>query len=363
MVQSMLVSIVMPVFNGERFLRQAVDSVIQQEYLHWELIVVDDGSTDETRRIIQGYNDQRIRYSYKENGGQASALNAGLRLARGDLITTLDADDWLPPNSLSERVRCLEAHPEHGAVYTNGTYTAEDGTPLSPFSDYCATGISGDLYGQLIATNMFGTGAAVTVRAEAIRSSSLWYDENIVWCQDWDFYIRLAESITFIYCDMEGVNYRLHSSNMTMQIAGERQRNAMVRTRWKIMESDRFQRASADEKRYFFYHFLRENTRSYPKEQQAVIDHPAFNALPESEKASLLRFIALDYLLAGSEHEALVRSWLRHAMDLDPHDRKIRFIWFVFSIHSGLARYLVRLYRKGSQRAPEKNLLQLIRNA
>jgi glycosyltransferase involved in cell wall biosynthesis len=349
----------MPVFNGEQFLRQAVDSMLEQEYTHWELVVADDGSTDSTRQILESYSDARIRYNYKENGGQASALNFGLELAEGEYISTLDADDWLPPDSLSARVRCLEAHPEFDAVYSNGIYTAEDGRPLARFSDYCISGVTGDLYERLMPSNMFGTGAAVLVRAEVIRRRALRYDEGIVWCQDWDFYLRLAETATFAYLDSPAVFYRLHSANMTMQMPSEKQRRAIIRTRQKVLASGRFERASIQEKCSFFYNLLREDLRGDSAAQRAVIEQPAFQDLPASEKARLVRLVALDYLQMQAD-ESTCGEWLRLARSLDPGDRKTNVVAFLFSFSPGLARRVVGLYRKNSESGLSKNPLQLI---
>ena len=109
-----LVSVLMPAYDGEAYIQQAIESVIAQTYPNWELIVVDDGSTDNTAGIVATYEDPRIRYTYQENRGQAAALNRGLDLAQGEYVTTLDTDDWFTPNSLLDRARFLDDHPEYG---------------------------------------------------------------------------------------------------------------------------------------------------------------------------------------------------------------------------------------------------------
>ncbi len=193
-----LVSIVMPAFNGENFIRQAIDSVLSQTYSHWELIIVDDGSTDHTAQVIRGYGDDpRIRSVYQENRGQAAALNHGLELARGAYVTTLDTDDWYTSNSLQDRVGFLENHPEFGAVYGDGIYCDVNGNALRRFSEYRIGNVTGDVYDTLITSPFFGTGANVTIRREIIEDSQIRYDDNIFWCQDLDFYIRVAEKCSF----------------------------------------------------------------------------------------------------------------------------------------------------------------------
>ena len=103
------VSIVMPAYNGGAFIGQAINSVLNQTYPNWELIVVDDGSTDNTADLVAGYKDPRVRYVYQRNAGQAAALNRGLDLAEGEFVTTLDTDDWLSSDSLSCRVDYLDS--------------------------------------------------------------------------------------------------------------------------------------------------------------------------------------------------------------------------------------------------------------
>jgi len=358
-MKSGLVSIIMPVYNGERFLRQAVQSVLDQDYPNWELVAADDGSTDQTSQVIHSFHDSRIRYSYKENGGQASALNHALDLAEGEFVTTLDADDWLSPGNLGARVRCLEKQPEHDAVYSDGFYTYEDGRPLARFSDYCASNVTGDLFGLLLTSNMFGTGAAVLIRSDVIQRRSLRYDEAIFYCQDWDFYLRLAETASFAYLNEPVVYYRLHSANMTMQAPSERKRNALVFTRQKVMRSTRFEQASNEEKSRFFDNFLRQNLRGESNQQMAVIEQNSFQSLPPYLKGRLVRLVALDYVLMGVGGPTC-RSWLRLALDMDSSDQKTRVVSQLYSFSPDLARQVVKFYRKTSGSTQNKSPFQLV---
>lgn len=111
-----LVSVIVPVYNGERFLRQALDSIVAQTYPQLELIVVDDGSTDATGEIAQSY--AQTRYLRQPNQGNGSAKNTGLAAARGEFIAFLDADDLWPPDKLSAQVETLRQNPHAG--FTTG---------------------------------------------------------------------------------------------------------------------------------------------------------------------------------------------------------------------------------------------------
>jgi glycosyltransferase involved in cell wall biosynthesis len=107
-----LISVIMPAYNASRFIKDSVLSVISQTYTNWELLIINDGSTDNTGEIVKSFADPRIRYFEKENGGVSSARNLGLKEMKGDFFCFLDSDDELPENSLELRSTYLEEHPE-----------------------------------------------------------------------------------------------------------------------------------------------------------------------------------------------------------------------------------------------------------
>ncbi len=114
---SPLVSIIIPTYNYGRYLGKALESCFKQTYSPLEVIVVDDGSTDDTKEIVRGYGS-RIVFIRQENSGVSAARNKGLEVAKGELITFLDADDYMPEDAIQTRVEALTAHPEAGAVAT-----------------------------------------------------------------------------------------------------------------------------------------------------------------------------------------------------------------------------------------------------
>ena len=124
-----LVSILVNNYNYGRFLREAVDSALGQEYPHAEVIVVDDGSTDESREIIAGYGG-RITPVLKENGGQASALNAGFAASRGEIVCFLDSDDVFLPGKVAEVVAVFECHEDVGCCFHPYSLVDNDGDTL-----------------------------------------------------------------------------------------------------------------------------------------------------------------------------------------------------------------------------------------
>ena len=112
-----LVSVVIPSFNYARFLVDCVDSALAQTYPHREIIVVDDGSTDNTRQVLEHYGD-KIVYIHQSNQGLSQARNTGIHAAKGEFIALLDSDDLWHPRKLELQIRCMKDHPEIGLLAT-----------------------------------------------------------------------------------------------------------------------------------------------------------------------------------------------------------------------------------------------------
>ena len=110
------VSVIIPVYQGDRFLTEAIESVLNQTYTNYEIIVVDDGSTDNSCGVLQPYLE-KIRYIYQENQGVAAARNRGIQMAQGELIAFLDQDDFWLPDKLTLQVACFDTQPELGIVH------------------------------------------------------------------------------------------------------------------------------------------------------------------------------------------------------------------------------------------------------
>ncbi|OHB79357.1 MAG: hypothetical protein A2Z25_15860 [Planctomycetes bacterium RBG_16_55_9] len=125
-----LVSVVMPVYNGGDYMGQAIESVLTQDYTNFEIVVIDDGSTDNTREVVLRYNDKRIRYLHQENTGVASARNLGIRHAKGQYIIPLDADDMMAPATLTKHLMEFEKQPEADLVYSDVLLIDEKDQPL-----------------------------------------------------------------------------------------------------------------------------------------------------------------------------------------------------------------------------------------
>jgi glycosyltransferase involved in cell wall biosynthesis len=132
------VSVIMPVFNVERYVEAALESVLAQTWRDFEVLVIDDGSTDASVRLVERYTrDPRVRVLHKSNGGISSARNAALRAASGDLMALLDGDDAWDPEFLEAQISILHAHPEVDVVTANARNLGgdRDGQPARPWPD------------------------------------------------------------------------------------------------------------------------------------------------------------------------------------------------------------------------------------
>ena len=123
-----LVTLVVAVYNGEAYLREALESAVAQEFEPYEVVVVDDGSTDGTAAIARSFP---VRYLHQENEGPSAARNAGLAAARGELIAFLDGDDVIPPSKLAVQTAYLREHAETGCVLGRNEWIFEDGSDPS----------------------------------------------------------------------------------------------------------------------------------------------------------------------------------------------------------------------------------------
>ena len=127
---SVPITVLMPVYNGEKYLKEAIDSVLGQTFADFELLIVNDGSTDNTVKLIEEYSDKRIRLINRANGGVSAALNTGLKEAKGKYIARFDADDVCYPYRLERQYAFMEANPGYIVIGSDADYMSEEGDPL-----------------------------------------------------------------------------------------------------------------------------------------------------------------------------------------------------------------------------------------
>jgi glycosyltransferase involved in cell wall biosynthesis len=207
------ISVVIPTYNMARYLGRAIQSVLDQTFTDFELIVVDDGSDDDTPELMKDILlDSRVRYAKQENLGLPSARNTGIEAARGKYIAFLDADDFWCKEKLERQFNTLEENPHVGVVYCGSMFVDEAGELLphrwlSPPSEFT-------LYEELLYANVVeGSGSSVLVRKECFEDVGL-FDEALRGCEDQDMWRRLAEKYNFQFIDEPLVKIRVHPASM-----------------------------------------------------------------------------------------------------------------------------------------------------
>ena len=183
------VSVIIPAYNAAWCVRRAVDSVLAQSFRDYELIVVDDGSQDETAAILASYGDA-LRVVSKPNGGLSSARNAGIAAARGEFVAFLDADDWWLPAKLARQVALMDARPDLLFCATASGVQTPTGERLA---DWRCGAADDSALASIFATNahVAGSGSAVLAKRAAFARAG-GFDESLRSLEDIDMWMRLA---------------------------------------------------------------------------------------------------------------------------------------------------------------------------
>ncbi len=218
MYQSDLVSVVIATRNYGQYISHAITSVIQQTYPYWELIIVDDGSTDATPAVVAKWRGHpRIRYYRLEGTGQAPAKNLGIRLSRGEFIAFLDADDLWLPDKLTKQVTHLRQHPAAGVAYTRRILIGPDGTAIAEPQASSGTDYpSGWILDKLLIRNFVCFSSSI-VRKTVFDHIGL-FDESRTMAIDYDLWLRIARYYPFVCVNEPLVKYRTGHNNLSRRV-------------------------------------------------------------------------------------------------------------------------------------------------
>ncbi len=208
--QAALVSIVLPVYNGEKYLAESLDSILAQTYRNWELVIINDGSTDSTENLILKYQDKRIKYFPNDgNKGIIFSLNRGLRESNGIYIARIDADDIALPYRLEKQVRFLSENPDYDlcgsyfqTIDSNGRFLKNVTFPAN----------NRDAQSYLLLHNCF-CHSAIMMRTGIAKD--LKYDENFQVCEDYDLWYRISRTGKILNLPEFTTLYRVHDNNMS----------------------------------------------------------------------------------------------------------------------------------------------------
>lgn len=217
---SPFISIIVPIYNTEKFLEETIESVLNQSYSNWELLLIDDGSTDKSAEICKKYvtQDERIFYFHKQNGGQASARNLGIKKSKGEWIGFLDSDDLWLPSKLTDQIEDVKRNNPDFIYGLGYYYYPERQEPLEPY-DW----ISGERSGQQFFDILFHSCAVNTntvLFKRALIDQVGYFDEDDIvrGTEDWDLWMRIALHVNKIYgSPKRNVFYRIHDQGIHLQ--------------------------------------------------------------------------------------------------------------------------------------------------
>jgi glycosyltransferase involved in cell wall biosynthesis len=322
------VTVLMPVYNGERFLAEAVDSVLRQTLRDFEMLIIDDGSSDGTADILARYRDSRIRIvNNGRNLGLIATLNKGLDLARGALIARMDADDISLPRRLEVQHDYLRKHPEVGVC----------GTWFRTFGEGESRVVRPPTRPAEVAAHAFFycpfAHPSVMIRRSSFDEFSLRYDAGALHAEDYDLWVRAGEHVALANVPEVLLHYRVHGAQISAtareqqaQTTGRVQRSQLLRLRPEATEDE------------IAWHL-----------KVCQLDIPA-------DRASLLRARAwLDLLLTLNDERvryeraafrnALGQMWYGLALRVAAADRRGRSAYYS-RMYGGLSRAAIALHAK-----------------
>lgn len=193
-----LVSVIIPTYNRAHLIKRSIKSVLDQTYQNFEVIVVDDGSTDSTKEIVESFNESRIKYiKHKQNKGTAAARNTGIKYSKSDFIAFQDSDDEWLPEKLEKEMKAFENSTVNvGVIYSGIWYLKDNEKRYVPYSQI--TKKEGNIHNELLTGN-FVSGLSV-IRKTCFEKVGL-FNENLPSLEDWELYIRISKYFCFKFID------------------------------------------------------------------------------------------------------------------------------------------------------------------
>lgn len=344
-MQAGLVSVMMPAYNAEQFISQAITSVLDQSYPDWELIIVNDGSADKTTEIARSFSDPRVKVFDQPNQGESAARNAALSHMQGEFAAFLDADDLYLPHHLEACIDYLLSHPERDGVYTDGHYCDQSGSRLRTLSSRRRGPFEGRVYEEVVyGSDVFGPPICVVLRRNIITQNNLMFDETITIGPDWDFFIQYSDLARFGYLSGYTCLYRLHQENITFRIDMQKRALEMAKCREKAIKMNNFGACSLNTRWNVFYDLLVNLLCGFPEHQTEITHWQEFSSLPADFQAKLFRFMAREAMLSEVDSR-FINEWLQSSRRLNFADWRSGLLYGLYRISPSLCEQVVRSLR------------------
>ena len=219
----MNVSIVIPVYNAEKYIKECVESALNQTYHDIEVIAIDDGSTDKSLEILKKYQD-KIKIIVKKNGGTATALNTGIKVMTGEWFKWLSADDVLYPNAVEELISETKEvkNPSNTIFYSNYHYVDSNSDVIGDFIEPNYNNLDNFNFNVILLDHFVGNGSTSLIHKSAFENYGL-FDENLSFADDYEFWLRCCVLNNFSMYLVPKIlaGYRIHPTQLTVKVKGK----------------------------------------------------------------------------------------------------------------------------------------------
>jgi glycosyltransferase involved in cell wall biosynthesis len=223
-----LVSIIIPTYNRTNLLKRAIQSVLNQTYQYFEIIVVDDGSQEDVQQVLEYFRDDRIKYTrHEENRGLSAARNTGIRLSKGEYVSFLDSDDELLPDKLERQVKRSQELPNECAVIYSGFYYVSE-KDKGKIVIKIVPKFRGDVSSRLLGSNI--TAVHTPIIKKKYLEKAGFFDEALSSYEDWDMWIRLSKHCWFDFVPDPLVKCYIHGDQMSTDLP------VQIKARERILE-------------------------------------------------------------------------------------------------------------------------------
>ncbi|MFC1668295.1 glycosyltransferase [Chlamydiota bacterium] len=254
MVDGPLVSVIIPSYNSAQYLKEAIESCLDQTYENIEIIVIDDGSTDDTAILVKHYGNN-ITYVYQKNSGLASARNTGIKRAKGDYVQFLDADDIILKEKIEFQVNYLEEHKDNDVVYCDVRYF--ENNDKKELIDLQLQHHTGHILGKLLLENFIPLNVLLFSRKCIEKIGVFKGDGSYLYgVEDWEYLIRIAyNGFLFGYIDEVLALCRKHSDSMSANILRMKKGGLDVMKEVRKFITDEEQKRQLNLNKYFRWRY------------------------------------------------------------------------------------------------------------
>jgi glycosyltransferase involved in cell wall biosynthesis len=208
------ISVIIPVYNGEKTIKQTIESVLNQTFRDFELLIINDGSQDATLEIIQAINDERIQVFSYQNSGVSASRNRALTKAKGEFISFIDADDLWTPNKLELQLKALQDNPQAAVAYSWSDWIDESGQFLRSGGHIT---VNGKAYEKLLLRDFIESGSNPLIRKQALDEVG-YFEQSVTPAEDWDMWLRLAARYEFVTVEVPQILYRISPNSASFNI-------------------------------------------------------------------------------------------------------------------------------------------------